>query len=239
MNLTTDSPGTQKDNRAGSSTAADVLSRVKISEVYHAATGIKPRRTGRDTWRALATWRGGDGRDSVSGDDSRGVWHDFPTGDGGGILDLVVRVRGGSRQDALRWCADLAGVPMDDTPLSAADRARWAAERRELERSLPTAHYWQRAAVALTEELLDSLKLALFDMTQPQPGTDEVFEVENRLASLRRKDGAALVEEYQRWLEQRPGLTAGLVRVAKRREQEQRRALEIYVHWTMEEGHAA
>lgn len=30
---------------------------------------------------------------------------------GGGVLDLVVAcVRGGNRADALRWCADLAGV---------------------------------------------------------------------------------------------------------------------------------
>jgi hypothetical protein len=215
------------------SAASEILERVRISDVYRALGG--PRLRG---MRGPAFWRDGDGL-NVSMDDARGVWHDFTTDDGGGVLDMVVRVRGGSRQDALRWVADLAGVPMEDTPLSAADRARWAAERRELERNLPTAHYWQRAAVALTEELLDSLKLALFDMTQPQPGVDEIFEVENMLASLRRMDGAVLVEEYQRWRKQRPGLTAGLVRVAQQREREQQRALEVYVHWTMEEGHAA
>jgi hypothetical protein len=215
------------------SAATEILEHVRISDVYRELGGPELR-----GMRGPAFWRDGDGL-NVSLEDSRGVWHDFATDEGGGILDLVVRVRGGSRQDALRWCADLAGVPMDDTPLSAADRARWAAERRELERNLPTAQYWQRAAVALTEELLNSLKLALFNPGQPQPGVDEIFEVENRLTSLRRKDGAALVEEYRLWAKQRPGLTAGLVRVAKQREREQLRALEIYVHWTMEEGHAA
>src|SRR5262245_1238259 len=114
----------------------EVLSRVRLSEVYTALTGIPPRRTGRDIWRAAAKYRGGDSPDSVAGDDSRGVWHDFVTDDGGGILDLIQRIRGGSRADALRRCADLAGVPLRDRPLSREDRARWAVERHALEADL-------------------------------------------------------------------------------------------------------
>lgn len=55
------------------------------------------------------------------------------------MIDLVVRVRGGSRPDALRWLADLAGIPLDNRPLSASERARWAAERRAIEKDLPAA----------------------------------------------------------------------------------------------------
>ena len=209
----------------------DVLSRVRIGDVYTALTGITPRRTG-DTWRGPAIWRGGDSPESVAGDDGRGVWHDFVTNDGGGLLDLVTRVRGGNRADALRWCSDLAGVPLEDKPLSPADRLRWAAERRDIERDLPTARHWQRAVVALTEELLDTLKTALFDPMLPQPEIGEIFHVENLLASLRRKDGAALVAEYRWWLECYPGITAGLVRSAKQRERAARRAVLEYLRNT-------
>jgi hypothetical protein len=126
------------------SAVQDVLSRVRISDVYHALTGAAPRRAGQDAWRAAAPWRGGDSQDSVSGNDARGVWHDFVSGECGGILDLVQRIRGGNRADALRYAADLAGVPLDNKPLSAVDRARWGAERREFERDLPAARYWRR-----------------------------------------------------------------------------------------------
>ncbi len=47
-------------------------------------------------------WRYGR-QGSLSIDLARGVWRDFETGDGGGVLDLVARVRGGSRTDAVAW----------------------------------------------------------------------------------------------------------------------------------------
>jgi hypothetical protein len=205
----------------------DILSRVRISQVYQALTGVQPRGRG-DVWRAPAVWRKGDGF-NVSLDDSRGVWHDFTTDDGGGILDLVVRVRGGTRADALRWCGDLAGVPLEDRTYSAEDRARWAQAQKELESELPTAEYWRRAAVSMTEDILDSLKAALFDPTLPRPDVGEIFRVESLLASLRRKDGAELIAEYHWWLERHPGMTAALVRAAKQRERAERRALSAFL----------
>jgi hypothetical protein len=214
------------------SAVEDVLSRVRISEIYQALTGIEPRRTGQDTWRGAATWRNGDGL-NVSGDDARGVWHDFKTDEGGGVLDLVQRVRGCSRADALRWCADLAGVPLSqDKPLSAEARARWARELRELERDLPTARYWRRAAVNMAEQLLTTLKAALFDPTLPWPDVGEIAHIENMLTGLRRKDGPALVAEYRSWLDQCPGMTAALVHEAKCRERGERRALLVYLKQT-------
>ena len=236
MYCTSDGQGQQKDNRR--KVSADVLACIKISEVYRALTGVDVHRVGRDTWRAAATWRGGDGL-NVSGDDSRGVWHDFVSDAGGGVLDLVICIRGGNRADALRWLADLAGVPMDDTPLSPEDRERWAAERRELERDLPAARYWRRAAVNMGEELLDSLKTALVDPMLPQPETGEIGHVENVLHSLQRIDSAALVAEYRWWLEHHPGLTAAMVASAKRLERAQRRALLAYLHGAAEKRAAA
>jgi hypothetical protein len=206
----------------------DVLSRVKIRDVYRALGGPDPRRTGRDTWRAPAFWRSGDGF-NVSGDDARGIFHDFVDDSGGGILDLVVRVRGGNRADALRWLADFAGVPFEDTPLAADDRERRAQERRELERALPDARHWRRAAVWMAESLLENLKAALFDANRPQPDTGEIAHVESMLASLRRKEGGELLAEFNWWLQHHPGLTASLVRSAKQRDAAERRALAAYL----------
>jgi hypothetical protein len=209
------------------------LARVKISDVYAALGGPKLRKM-----RGPAFWRGGDGF-NVSLDDGRGVWHDFTTDEGGGVLDLVVHVRGGNRADALRWCAGLAGIPLSDEPLSAEDRARWAKERRALERDLPTARCWRRAAVSMAEELLVSLKSALFDPTLPQPEIDEIGHVENMMRSLQQQDGAALVAEFGWWLQHHPGLTVAMVASAKRLERAQRRALLAYLNETDSEGTAA
>ncbi len=40
---------------------------------------------------------------SLSIDLRKSVWNDFEEGEGGGVLDLVVRERGGIRRDAARW----------------------------------------------------------------------------------------------------------------------------------------
>lgn len=213
--------------------AENILSSVRISQVYHALTGVEPRRTGRDAWRAPAAWRGGDGL-NVSGDDSRGVWHDFVSDEGGGVLDLVVTVRGGSRRDALRWLAEYTGTPLQDKPLSPEDRAEYARRAREVERDLPTARLWKRAAVLMTEELLAVVKAGLFDPTQPQPGIGEIEATERMLRELRRCDGAELVREFHGWLDDHPGMTAALVDVARRRERAERRALLAYLGETAE-----
>ena len=52
---------------------AEVLNRLKISDVYQALGGPKLRHN-----RGPAFWRGGDGF-NVSLEDPRGVWHDFTT----------------------------------------------------------------------------------------------------------------------------------------------------------------
>src|SRR5215472_11919197 len=108
-------------------TASDVLSTVRISDIWRALGGPQLRRAGKDRYRGRGFWRNGDGW-NISLDDSRGAWFDHRDAVGGGVLDLIVHVRGGSRQDALRWLADYQGTPLDDRPLSAAERARMAAE---------------------------------------------------------------------------------------------------------------
>ncbi len=182
------------------SAANDVLSQVRISEVYTALTGLTPRRTGRDTWRGPATWRNGDGF-NVSMDDSRGVWHDFVTGEGGGVLDLVQRVQGVNRADALRWVADFAGVTLDDRPATRETR-RAIGERREREqRELQEAGFFRFAAVRMAEEILDVLPEAVPERSGP---------TQLRLA-LRTAEGAALLAIYRDFRSREPRLTAGLV----------------------------
>ena len=143
-------------------TMDEILARVKISEVYSVLTGKQPRPSGPNAWRGPAVWRGGDGH-NVSLNDTRNIWHDFTANEGGGVLDLVVRICGGSRQDALRWLADFAGVPLDNRQLSATERADWAKQQRLIKRELPRARLWQRAALALGDQVLENLKAALAD----------------------------------------------------------------------------
>ena len=210
------------------SSVDQVLSQLRISRVYEVLTGRQARRTGADTYRGQAAWRDGDGL-NVSLDDARGVWHDFASDEGGGVLDLVVRIRGGSREDALKWCAEFAGVALDIQPIAAADRADWAHRQRELERDLPSARYWRQAMVNITEELLVNLKAALFDPMLPRPAIGEIYHVEGMLTRFRARDGADLVAEYKSWCAADPGYTAMLVRAAKDRERANERALRRYL----------
>jgi hypothetical protein len=197
-------------------------------DVWRGLGGGDLRRTGDDTYRGRAWWRNGDGW-NVALDATRGVWHDFVADEGGGILDLIVHVRGDSRADALRWVAGLSGVSINDTALSARDRERWATERREIERDLPAAQWWRRAAINMAEDLLATLKAALFDGTLPQPEIGVIRSVEAMFGLLRRADGATLIEEYRWWLAHHPRMTAAMICAVKARERAERRALLAYL----------
>jgi hypothetical protein len=213
----------------------EVLASIKISQVYRALGGPELRRSGHDRYRGQAWWRNGDGL-SISLDDTRGLWHDHRDGEGGGVLALVQRIRGGSRQDALHFVADVAGVPLDDKELSPKDKARWATERREIERHLPTARLWLRSAMALGEDVLDRLKAPLTVPELPWPAVGEIARWTDQLATWRRLDDAGLVAEYLRWARHQPLLTGGLVYAARLRETAERRALRTYLRVTQPEG---
>lgn len=128
-------------------TAAEVLSRVRISGVYQVLTGIRPRRTGRDTWRGPATWRGGDHPGAVALDDQRGCWYDHVTGTGGGVLDLVQRANGLSRTDALQYLAQAAGAVLDDRRASREQRRAIAAQRGAAEKAAEDIERWRDALI--------------------------------------------------------------------------------------------
>jgi hypothetical protein len=210
-------------------TTSEILHSVKVSEVYLALTGKHVKRTGGDKWRAVALWRGGDGL-SVSGDDGRGVWKDFAGNEGGGMLDLVVRVRGGPRQDALRWVAELAGISLENKPQSPRERREWIQERRKLECELPQARYWRRAMVHLIGELLDSLKAKLREPLVIDLEFGEIYDLTRLLARLERIDVAELVAEFDSWMGSISVLSESLIRWAQQREATEVLAIKGYLH---------
>jgi hypothetical protein len=208
-----------------------IVSSTRISDVYIALSGVRPRKTGADTYRAPAAWRNGDGL-NVALDDSRGVWHDFVTDDGGGVLDLVAQFRGGSRQDALKWLAEFAGMPLSDTPLSPADRARYAEERRQLEADIPDAQLFRRGAARLCDEALAVAKARYFAPTETAPDFAECVAMRDltaQLARLQAMTDSAAVTEYRWWREHYPGMTWGVVRAQKALDAAQFRALKAYL----------
>jgi hypothetical protein len=104
--------------------AAQIAGAVRISAIL-AAHGIQALKS-----RFPAAWRNGQGY-NVDFDDDRGVWHDFVTGEGGGILDLVGKLRGCSRKEALHWLAGFAGYALPGQPWSATERQKWLNARRQ------------------------------------------------------------------------------------------------------------
>jgi hypothetical protein len=238
-NSTVLSPPIITENRTASPRAAEIFSRAKISHVFEALTGRQPKPTGKGTFRGVAAWRAGAKGLNVSLDDSRGVWHDFVSGDGGGILCLIMRLRGCSKQDALKWLSEFTGVPLEDKPMSAGEKARYAERQRLIARELPRARDWRRAAIDLCEETLDHLRAAFFDPTLGTPDTYGMRDVTRQLTRLQQMDGAALVDEYVEWCNHSPELTAAMVATAQARELAEMRALREYIAMYMVEASAA
>ena len=124
--------------------AADIVARVHISDIAE-AVGVKLDRTRR---RGVAVWREGKNL-SVSFNDPKNVWHDFVTGEGGGVLDFIQRVRGCDRKAALEWLSAFTGVRMDHQ--TEAERRAWA---RRMQAARPEAE----ALVHWKAETLEGLR---------------------------------------------------------------------------------
>jgi len=104
--------------------AREILSRISISRVYSALSaesGIEtPPIRGR---RAVAFWRNGDGH-NVALDDETNTYYDHARAEGGGVLALVQTVRACSKQEALFWIADLAGMRLSSSLNTSASRRK-------------------------------------------------------------------------------------------------------------------
>ncbi len=133
-------------------TAGEILERVTITEVWEALGGSPPRFR-----RASAFWR--ETKDlNVSLNDEKGAWYDHARGEGGGVLDLVMHIRGGSRADALEWIAERFCLPLEGRELTPAERRRYA---RVVELAKPLARaawHWRQGRIA---ELNDAKRAAL------------------------------------------------------------------------------
>ena len=100
---------------SASVSSLDIIQHVSITRVYdqlhaeHAPPGT-PARKPNPKARGIGFWRLGDG-ENIKLDDHTGTYFDFARGEGGGILALIQKVRECSKQEALRWLADMAGIP--------------------------------------------------------------------------------------------------------------------------------
>jgi hypothetical protein len=147
----------------------------------------------------------------VSVDDRRHGWYDHRDGIGGGVLDLVVHVRGCTRRDALRWLADSMGAVLDDRPLGRMPPLEYA----EVIRIRRDALYFADGARMMAEEALEVLST-----TDPERAAHTAL-----LAALRRSPDA----EYRAWLEHKPEWAAALVNTGRARAKRLQVALACYV----------
>jgi hypothetical protein len=122
-------------------TASQVITCARISRVWLwlGGSALKGR-------RGQAFWREGDGW-NVALDDERGCWYDHARSEGGGVLDLIQRVLGCSRQQALEWLAEHVGVSLDHKGSTQPEHARWQERRRGTEIDARAVTRWRRAAL--------------------------------------------------------------------------------------------
>lgn len=179
------------------STVTDLIAATKISDVWVALGGDPPSKHG----RARAFYRDGRNADAVSLNGSKACWHDFVTGAGGGVLDLIQHVLGCDRGAALRWLATFTGVPLTDRAPTAAERRSLSARRERDQREMLDAEAWRIAVECVAEEILDALPEAVPARYLPT----------QLLLRLRASRPAALLTFFREWMERDPRLTAALV----------------------------
>ena len=123
-------------------TAAEIVASRPITEVWVALGGDPPKHG-----RARAFFRDGDNPHAVSINNTRACWYDHRDNIGGGVLDLVQHVLGCDRGAALRWIADLFGLPLDDRPMTAAERRQYARRRAQAEGEAGELVAWKQGLV--------------------------------------------------------------------------------------------
>jgi len=140
--------GGQFTNNNHSLSISQPLQNVNIVTVWERLGGPRIR-----NGRSQAFWRGGDGF-SVSLSAEKGLWRDFVTGEGGGILDIITTVQSGDRRQAWEWL-EAEGLVEPKECLSKESQAL-AAQRKQNELNHRTADYWRTARL----KFLDSQKTA-------------------------------------------------------------------------------
>jgi DNA primase len=119
----------------------DIITRVQISRVAE-VHGVKLDRTKR---RAVATWRHGKNF-SISLNDDKNVYHDFVTGEGGGVVSFVQLIRGCDKKQAVQWLADFTGIPLHE--MNETERREYGRRRATAEREAHLLTAWRDGLVA-------------------------------------------------------------------------------------------
>jgi hypothetical protein len=181
----------------------EILAHVNISSVWCALGGHTPNHG-----RAPAFWR--KTRDpNVSLNDAKGTWFDFARGEGGGILDLVEHVRGCSRSEAVQWLADLAGIPLDEHPLTQPEKRDWARAKRQAVPLARMALSWWQARLSELEDLKrKAFDGGGLDVECLRVAAPELLRLENLCAD-------AVVAEYMTLRRIDPAGTRELVRIGE------------------------
>jgi hypothetical protein len=182
-------------------TALEIINRIRISKVW-AALGGGPLRNGRG-----AAFRR-DSRDfNVSVSDEKGVWHDFVSGDGGGVLDLIQHVRGGSRADALKFVAELAGLTLDSRPLTRQERRTHAKHLHQAGNLAQQCAWWVRA---YSQELERTKAMAYehSDWNTLAWSARELYQIQTAVP-------AALMDRYLKAMNTDPERTASFVEAGR------------------------
>ncbi len=181
-------------------TGAEVLERINIVDVGSALGAPKLRG---NRWPAF--WR--ETKDyNVAIDRAKGTWYDHARNQGGGVLDLVCHVVGGSRADALRWCANLAGVSLED------DRPSDPIEMFDPVEAL----HFRDALLGHVERWLADCSAALWsddDADPPQSVQDRVRELTCLRTTLRTCSAREVGAVYVTARKQNPQWASSLVRV--------------------------
>jgi hypothetical protein len=75
-------------------------------------------------------------------DDGEGVWYDFVTGGGGGVLDSIQRLNGWSKREAVHWLAALGGMNVGEGIQPRRRRSDHVRQHAEMQRDLTAARYF-------------------------------------------------------------------------------------------------
>ena len=186
--------------------ATSIITATTITNVWLALGGDPPKRG-----RARAFYRAGNNQQAVSLNDSKGAWFDHRDNTGGGILDLIQRVLGCNRAEAMRWLSSFTGIPFEDRPATRAERRALADRREREQREMRDAELFRIAAASMAEQILDELPEAVPERYVPTQA----------LLSLRTSEGAGLLSLYRGYREREPRLTAALVFAGERAWQRQ------------------
>lgn len=182
----------------------EIVSAVRITDVWTALGGERPRHG-----RARAFWRPHADGLNVALDDAKGCWFDHARAEGGGVLDLVMHVRGGTRAEAYRWLAERFGLPLAEREMTPAERREWARRRRAAEREArPLARlalWWLQARLADLE-----------DRKADAAAEDRIdTEAARELHRLQKLTPEGVIREYLRFKAEHPEECSGLVRIGR------------------------